>query len=104
MWDCATASQRLRTDGNVFEPGTWHFVVGTYDGSQSRVYYDGELVASRPASGSIDLTNATIRVGCEVWKNHSFWQGYIDEIRIYDRAISESEIQSLYNEGDWTGE
>jgi len=99
MWDCATQSQRLETDENVMELGDWYLITATYDGANSHIYYDSNRVASRTATGSIELLNAVIRIGVEVHANEDYWDGYMDDIRIYNRALSNSEIQQLYNEG-----
>jgi hypothetical protein len=75
----------------------WHYVVGTYDGSNLRLYVDGVLAggptastSSAGAAGSIDIAaNAT----------SGFFAGTLDEIAIYGRALSASEIATHYNVG-----
>jgi len=37
-------------------------------------------------------------------KNVRYYQGFLDDIRIYNRALSDIEIQALYHEGGWTGQ
>ncbi len=78
--------------------GRWHRIVATYDGALIRVYLDGELVGS-PIAGiapSYALsTHSDFRVGrtnaCGV---SGFW-GDIDELGVWDGALSDSEIAAL---------
>ena len=70
-------------------------LVGTYDGSNVKLYWNGVLVATEPHSGSIYTNNQPVRIsgysnGAEIFN------GLIDEVRIYNRALTESEIQRLY--------
>jgi tetratricopeptide (TPR) repeat protein len=85
-------------DGGVGR-GTWHHVVGAYDGDKMRVYVDGELKRTRSnPSASIDYyPNNNLRVG--VYKDNDddlAFQGKIDDVRIYSYALSEDEIKALY--------
>ena len=74
----------------------WHFIVGTYDGSVMKLYGDGQLKASQAEIGPIDLMyNYIIGYDNTVHLNRYF-DGIIDDIRIYNRALSESEILELY--------
>lgn len=88
---------RLRTDNYILEMGDWHLITGVYDGSSIKIYYDARLVANSNASGSFEVQNGTIHIGAEVNQLTSFWYGYLDEIRVYNRALSEIEIEELYN-------
>ena len=88
---------RLRTENNLFKLGNWHLITGVYDGSTIKIYYDTNLVAESHASGRFDLQNATIHIGAEVNQMSSFWHGYLDEIRLYKRALTYDEIQQLYD-------
>jgi len=81
--------------------GTWHHLVGTYDGSQSRLYVDGQLDGLVDASGLIDSQGDTY-FGCigALYKRNDgaaryFFNGLIDDVRIYDRALSADEVSDL---------
>lgn len=74
---------------------TWSYVVATYTGSVSSIYINGSLNASTSYS-SANTSGGTINIG--QWSNGtSRFQGLIDDVRIYNRAMSASEIQSMYN-------
>jgi ferredoxin len=82
--------------------GNWHYVVGTYDGSHVRLYVDGlEIGNGSPLSTQIDynlLATKNLIIGefnsaCGNYRYH----GDMDELKIYDRALSSTEIQNLFS-------
>ena len=66
----------------------WHHVAGTYDGTQMQVYLDGVTVGSVAATGAIDIVEAPLMIGLVA--------GRMDDVRIYQRALSSNEINSIY--------
>jgi len=78
---------------------TWTHVACTYDGSNVRVYKDGVQVGSTSKTGTLAATNDVAVIG----QNEAgtsvdrHWPGRIDEVRIYNRALSQSEIQQDMN-------
>lgn len=66
------------------------------------MYIDGNLEGEIPAN--IDVTGSMIRFGfsykADAYNAERFLKGKLDEVRIYNRALSEAEIQELYNEGN----
>jgi hypothetical protein len=96
-----------RCSNTVLATNTWYFVAGTYDsvGGTMHVYIngvldDGTLLGSVPAS--IKNSTATVRVGNTTLVNQNF-HGQIDDARIYNRALSASEIATLYMASGGTG-
>jgi hypothetical protein len=84
--------------GNLLD-GLWHNAVGVYDGVNISLFIDGVLVSTATNSGAIKETNYHIIVGkSERWT--TYYNGLLDDMRLYNRALSVSEIQSLYLEGD----
>jgi len=75
----------------------WHHVVGTYDGSTMEVYVNGVLENSASHTGDIRAVNF-VRIGGHSWPT-LYFNGLIDEVRIYNRALSSAEIQKHYVEG-----
>jgi hypothetical protein len=73
---------------------TWTHLALTYDGSAVRLYRNGTLVSTTGASGQISPTSLPLRIGGDAVYGE-FVQGRIDEVRIYDRALSPSEIQAI---------
>jgi hypothetical protein len=77
-------------------PNTWVHLAGTYDGMTERLYVNGSEMANRPLSGSIQITDGVLRIGGNsIWGE--FFKGRIDEVRIYNRALSANEIQTDMN-------
>jgi hypothetical protein len=73
---------------------TWTHIATTYDGTNMRVYVNGVLVRTVARSGSIIATAGALHIGGnEVWGGE-FYSGLIDEVRIYNRALSLDEIQT----------
>ncbi len=86
---------------STIRDGKWHNIVLTYDGITTRLYMDGTFESSKNMLPSNTLGN-TLFVG----KNHrgfieEYNVGKIDDIRIYNRALSDCEIQYLYHENGW---
>lgn len=70
----------------------WTHLAMTYDGANIRVYRNGALVATRAQTGSFDQSNSPLRFGGNATWSSEFWQGRIDEVRLYNRALSAAEI------------
>jgi len=75
--------------------GGWHHCAATYDNEVLRLYLDGEEVASAPRGGPINPADSTLCLGTYA-EGHSraFFQGALDEVRLYDRALTAEEIQA----------
>lgn len=79
--------------------GQWHFIVGTYDGTTLKYYVDGVLdSSSTEGSGVLPKNNATVDVG-RYLQDNDFFGGQIDEVRIYNVALTTTEIKQLYKMG-----
>jgi len=69
----------------------WYHVAGTYDGAEIKLYIDGVLNNSRSATGNISVSSEDLMFGGHVAANNVI----IDEIRIYDHALSAGEVSAL---------
>jgi len=78
--------------------GAWEFIVLTYDGSagEAKLYVDGSDVYTWSASGDLDSTSEDWRIGNRGEKNEA-WDGKIAETRIYNEALTASQVQTLYD-------
>jgi PKD repeat protein len=89
------AEQRLQ-GGSRLAANTWTHLAATYDGTRQRLYINGIEVANRPQTGQIQTSNSPLHIGGNsVWGE--YFQGRIDEVRIYNRALSAVEIQADMN-------
>ncbi len=75
--------------------GQWHHIAATYDGSYLRTYIDGIEDSNSPIvqTGFIPNTNASFRIGAMSDIGYEqYFQGTIDEVRIYNNALTQDEI------------
>ncbi|HEX8246539.1 MAG TPA: LamG-like jellyroll fold domain-containing protein [Pyrinomonadaceae bacterium] len=79
------------------EIGRYYHVVGTYDGTTARLYVNGRKVAEQFHGQPLDYDTRPVTIGAT---NEANWDGKmngaIDEVKIYNRALSDSEIQANY--------
>lgn len=78
--------------------GKWHHVAGVYNGEKMILYVDGEEDVSQPASGPIGTNNEPVYIGENVEMTGRFWNGLIDDVRVYNYGLSEGQIKALCNE------
>jgi hypothetical protein len=71
----------------------WSHVAVTFNGSMVRIYVNGEWIRSRPATGDLVDGAGALRIGGGASRRTSF-RGRIDEVRIYDHALTGAEIQA----------
>ena len=86
------------------EAGRWHHLAFVWEGPSTRkqlIYVNGTLVATRISTGLLTVTSgATTGNGGWVGRySNAYHNGMIDEVRIYNRALREEEIQKLYYNG-----
>jgi glucose/arabinose dehydrogenase len=74
----------------------WTHLATTYDGANLRFYVNGTLISTTAATGAIDTSNGVLRIGGNSIFGEYF-KGLIDEVRIYNRALSAAEITTDMN-------
>ena len=75
---------------------TWTHLASTYDGATLRLFVNGTQVSSLARSGAVNTSTGALRIGGNtIWSE--WFQGEIDELRIYDRVLSAAEIQADMN-------
>ena len=77
--------------GASIQDGEWHFLVGTWDGSTLRLYIDGNLDAEMDCAGTLLTNTDPLYIGAR-GGSQRFVTGALDEIKIYNYALSEAEI------------
>ena len=83
-------------EGTALPANVWTHVAGTYDGTTLRLFINGVQTASTPISGPIATSTGPLRIGGNsLWGE--FFQGYIDEVRVYNRALTQPEIVADLN-------
>ena len=92
--------------GAAITAGAWHHVAGTYDGTNMQLYVDGQAwgnpyacsgaISAMPAEGFLAIGSEAGRVVCGCDR---YFKGLIDEVTLYYRALSPSEVAGLYHAG-----
>ena len=84
-------------DGTAAVPvGLWTHLAATYDGTTQRLYVNGTQVSSLAVAGTIITSTSPLKIGGNaIWGE--WFNGTIDEIRIYNRALTATEIQTDMN-------
>jgi len=82
----------------VVSSNVWYHVVAVYNGNTALIYLNGNLSASEQISGTIDNRTGSLYIGQGGSSSfpNNLLDGQLDEVRIYNRALSSSEIQDLY--------
>jgi hypothetical protein len=77
---------------------TWVHVLVTYDGAAIRAYVNGALAATRAAAGDLANHTGPLTIGDHGGPGDSWarYNGPLDDVRLYNRALSASEAQMLY--------
>jgi hypothetical protein len=97
----ATFGDTYRLDSITQYPvsGTkWIHIAATYDGSTMRLYIDGDLEDSMPGPPSIATNALAVGIGAQSDGTNRF-RGEMDDVRIYNRALSQAEIDALQSIG-----
>lgn len=90
--------------GNInVNDGQWRHVAGVYDGTRIYLYVDGNLDVSEATSGFIALNNQRVMIGKNAEKSNRLWNGWIDDVRVYNRGLSEAEVRSIMSGGSTSG-
>ncbi|MEO0480982.1 MAG: LamG-like jellyroll fold domain-containing protein [Planctomycetota bacterium] len=95
---------RLRTNGDTetliassgnLSRNTWHHVAARYDGSRMELFLDGQLVGSMPKTGPIASSNQQIWLGNNAPEANRGFDGYLDQLFMFDRPLQDFEILAL---------
>ena len=80
-----------------FQLNQWKHIVSTYDGTTLKQFVNGSLVSTKTVALSLALSNSYNLVignmGCYVY----YFNGFMDDFRMYNRGLSDSEVLDIYN-------
>ncbi|MEC4814385.1 MAG: LamG domain-containing protein [Scytonema sp. PMC 1069.18] len=105
-WHLGTDDNGTLREGDIYsgipDVNRWIHMAGTYDGSMMRLYVDGVEIDNQPLTGSIRVDDNPVTIGgeengAEPQVVDGEFEGLIDEVRIYNRALDASEIREVYN-------
>ena len=75
--------------------GKWHHFAAVYDGAEFRLYVDGNPDGSEASTGPITVSTYNVFIGENSQATGRHWNGQIDDVRVYSRALTEAEVKSL---------
>ncbi len=78
----------------------WVHLAFTYNGHQTKIYLNGNKINSSDVSAGFIFGGESHSIGDSHWgleNNNRPFNGLIDEVRIYNRALNDEEIKKLYN-------
>jgi hypothetical protein len=92
--DVFTTADRGFSGTSALTLNTWTHLAATYDGTTQRLFVNGVQVATRATTGAIRASTGVLRIGGNnIWTNEWF-AGLIDEVRVYNKALTAAEIQA----------
>ena len=87
-------------DWKLLQTSVWHNAIYILEGTSAAIYIDGKLISPWKSSMPFQLVDNGIPmlIGKGVWRpwRDSFYKGLLDDLRIYNRALSSDEVASLY--------
>lgn len=92
-----TNARFVSNHGSGLVDGNWHFVGFTFDGTTKVSYIDGINVGQLVVTGILTSNVINRRIGVFGSSTNYYANGIIDEVRIYDRALTVEEVIILYN-------
>ncbi|HVV73180.1 MAG TPA: LamG-like jellyroll fold domain-containing protein, partial [Verrucomicrobiae bacterium] len=94
--DLQRVDQSVTTSTNLAD-GQWHLVLAAYNGATMQVYLDGSLLGSANQTGVLNRSaGSRLRVGAFENPDLMRFQGAIDEVKVWDRALGQDEIDALW--------
>ncbi|MFA6077283.1 MAG: LamG-like jellyroll fold domain-containing protein [Candidatus Paceibacterota bacterium] len=85
---------------SAWNNGQWHMVTAKWDGSYMNLYVDGVSAATQKSQTIDAVSNVyAFTIGKNPAANNYYFNGSIDDVRVYNRALSATEILQLYNLG-----
>jgi hypothetical protein len=75
--------------------GNWHHIAGVYDGAGLYLYQDGACADSKAVHGQINSNWSEVLIGENGQAANRFWNGLIDDVRLYNRPLAAEEIGVL---------
>jgi|GEM_PF-1797709 len=104
FWTKTSNQVGAKENNNEYNNGLWHHYIGTWDGINMKLFRDGILTQTSPQTGSISNYNQNFEIGrySGGMTPATFFQGSLDDIGIWNRALTAAEIQQLYTLGQTT--
>lgn len=93
-------NESVTAGGYILPFGEWHHIVGIKTPTQLQIYINGDLNGSIATSGTVNQGSNPLLIGQQQERDSRVYNGFIDEVLIFNRALSSDEVSQLYNSGD----
>lgn len=101
-FETSTGIDEMITSPNKYNDNLWHYVVGVFDDSTDslKLYVDGNLISQKTTQNIPDTSGIQpVRIGANSLTQSNFFKGSVDEVRIWDRALSSQEVKDGFEQG-----
>lgn len=92
------------SSNTILNYNQWHHIAGTYDGTTMKMYIDGVLENAIESNIQYIINNVPLMIGLFPYgyndghgNEPNILNGMMDEVMVFNRALSETEIKTLYN-------
>ena len=92
FFDLPPACGDAAIKGRSIQDNEWHYLAGVWDGKTIFLYIDGKLEKSGACAGVLGTNKQGLYIGSRVGSER-FLTGTVDEVRVYNRALTQEEIQ-----------
>lgn len=89
---CVALPTPMPESGTVIPLREWHYVTLTYDGTNLNFYLDGHPDGTHPFAGTLCPNDQPLNIGADFPGGNEFWHGAIDELRIWNIALSDIQV------------
>ena len=91
-------NNRFIEGGTILQPDIWYHLVGTYgQGGSIKTYVNGNLDREQGTTKTLAASSGTLKIGCEPFSGICQFNGLMDEISIYNYALSEADVAEIYS-------
>jgi len=98
FWWWGGGTKELTTSGANITPDTWYHLAITYKDGQQKIYIDGVEKATSSRTGNLTLNNDSFQVGQDQGFSGRYFDGSIDEVRIFDRYLTQTDVVTIMND------
>lgn len=100
FWIVASGPTYYAANSTVaYNDGNWHHAVGTFDGSNVKLYVDGNLITTTSAATSIAYSGGGVAIARDGDNAATYFSGQMDDVRLYNYALTLKQVQLMMNEG-----
>lgn len=95
IFEATTNGQLTQVKHSGYSLNNWSFIAGTYDGAVMTLYVNGVSVSSVPITGELNIDSSSLLIGTRLNLPADTFSGRLDDIFIFNRALTDSEIATL---------